>query len=133
MTNLELTLVRPPRQAPIPAELIVAQKTAAGAFSLSCSVSGLEDKELYLALGIDAGHWSRMKKGEAGFPPDRISDFCELVGNMIYPEWIAYQVGCALVMIKSEAERRLEAEHSAREKVEAENRLLRELLVGRAA
>lgn len=128
----ELALARKAESATVAIELIRRQKTAAAAFSLACSVSGLEDKEIYLALGMDAGHFSRMKKGDAGFPPDRIAEFCGLVGNNIYPEWQAYQVGCTLVMIQSEAERR--AEQAARERDEAlaQNRLMRELL-GRPA
>ena len=31
-----------------------------------------------------------------------------MVGNHIYVEWLAYQIGCGLVMLKSEAERRAE-------------------------
>ena len=59
--------------------------------------------------------------------------FCQIVGNTIYLEWQAYQVGCTLVVIKSEAERRADAERSRADAMAAENRLLRELLQGRAA
>ena len=93
----------------MPIEIVHAQKNAEAALSLAVSTSGLDDKEIYIPLGIDPGHWSRIKKGEAGFPPNKMRDFCQLVGNTIYPEWIAYQVGCQLVMIQSEAERRAEA------------------------
>ncbi len=115
----------------MPIEVIRRQKNGGAAFSLACSASGLEDKEIYLSLGIDAGHFSRMKKGEAGFPPDRISEFCALVDNSIYPEWCAYQVGCTLVVIKSEAERRAEAAERDRDAALAENKLMRQLLQGR--
>lgn len=129
----ELALTRKAEPASAAIELIRRQKTAAAAFSLACSVSGLEDKEIYLALGMDAGHFSRMKKGDAGFPPDRVAEFCELVGNTIYPEWAAFQLGCTLVMIKSEAERKAELAISERDAALAENKLMRALLQGRAA
>jgi hypothetical protein len=128
----ELALIRAVEPIDVPIETIRRQKTSAAAFSLACSVSGLEDKEIYLSLGIDAGHFSRIKKGDAGFPPDRLAEFCGLVNNTVYPEWIAFQVGSTLVMIKTEAERRAEVALARAEAAEAENRLMRQLLQGRA-
>lgn len=131
--QIELALARHPDQPGVPLELVWVQKTAAGAFALACQASGLEDKELYMPLEIDAGTWSRIKKGEANFPMGKLQVFCKLVGNRIYPEWIAYQVGCGLLTLKTEAERRAEAAEQAliheREKV----KLLQEVLAGRAA
>jgi hypothetical protein len=114
-------------------ELIRRQRHAAAAFTLACNASGLDDKEIYLPLDIDAGHFSRIKKGEAGFPPDKIAPFCALVRNTIYPEWIVYQVGCTMMLVKSEAERRAEAEKARADELARENRLLRDLVQGRAA
>lgn len=133
MTNHELALVRRPASINVSIELIRAQKTASAAISLACQVSGLDDKEIYLPLGIDPGHWSRIKKGEAGFPPDKTRDLCQLVGNTVYPEWIAYQVGCQLVVIQSEAERRAADAEKRAEDAEAQIELLKGLLIGRAA
>lgn len=131
--QIELALSRPAAQAMVPIEVIRKQRSGGSAFSLACSASGLEDKEIYLSLGIDAGHFSRMKKGEAGFPPDKVAEFCALVDNTIYPEWLAYQLGCTLVVIKSEAERRAETFERERDALAAENRLMRQLLQGKAA
>lgn len=105
----ELALTRTPVQADVPIETVRKQKSAAAAFTLACSASGLEDKEIYLAIGIDAGYFSNIKKGKATLQADLIKRFCDQVGNVIYPEWMAYQLGCTLVMIKTEAERRIEA------------------------
>jgi hypothetical protein len=129
----ELALAREAPHGAVSHELVWRQKTAAAAFSLACSASGLDDKEIYLSLDIDPGHFSRIKKGEAGFPPDKLAHFCEVVGNTVYPEWIAYQVGCTLMLVKSEAERRAEAAEARA--VEAERKLAyaTELLRGRAA
>lgn len=129
----ELALARGAAVAALSIDVVRRQKSAAAALSLACSASGLDDKEIYLSLGIDPGHFSRMKKGEAGFPPDKLNELCELVGNTIYVEWIAYQVGCTLVMVKSEAERRAEAAEAKSAQLEAQNKLMRELLAGRAA
>lgn len=133
MTNHELALVRSPSRSSVPLDLIHKQKTAEAALSLAIATSGLDDKEIYLALDIDAGHWSRMKKGEAGFPPNKMHDFCRCVGNRVLPEWMAFQVGCGMVLLKSEAERRAEAAEIRAKEAEAQVVMLKSLLVGRAA
>lgn len=127
----ELTLSRRAEPNDVPVEMIRRQKTAASAFSLACQSSGLEDKEIYGGLGIDAGYFSRIKKGEATLQADLVHGFCDLVGNRIYAEWMAYQLGCTLVQIKSEAERQLEAERQRRIEAEKENALMKRLLTGR--
>jgi hypothetical protein len=129
----ELALARKPQSAIVPIELVRNQKNAAAAFSLACSVSGLEDKEIYLSLSIDAGYFSNIKKGKATLQADLIPKFCELVENTIYPEWLAYQIGCTLVMVKSEAERRAEAAEKRAELAEMKYRVLAETFGGRVA
>lgn len=133
MTNLELPMSRRALDVSVPIEIIKGQKSASAAFCLALQASGLEDKEVYLSLGIDAGHFSRIKKGEAGFPPDKMTEFCGLVGNTIYPEWIAYQVNCTLMLIKTEAERRAEEAEKRASHAELQVKLLKEMLIGRAA
>jgi len=130
---LELPLSRKPEQADTPIEMVRRQHSAGAAFCLACQTSGLEDKEIHLSIKVDAGTFSRIKKGEATLQADKIAEFCRVVGNTIYPEWLAYQVGCTLTLIKSEAERqRDEAERRAKE-AEAQVTMLKSLLVGRAA
>jgi len=127
----ELALARRPAASSVAIEIVRAQKSAAAAFTLACSVSGLEDKEVYLALGIDAGYFTNIKKGKATLQADLHRQFCDTVGNTIYPEWIAYQLGCTLVMVKTEAERRADEANKRAEVAEAENKLMRQLLAGR--
>lgn len=134
-TQRELHLARQPVSVHIPSEMVHSKRTAAGAFSLACDASGLEDKEIYgdPRLLIDAGYFSRMKKGHATLDADKLEAFCQVVGNKVYPEWMAYQVGCGLVQLKTDAERRAEkAEHRAEE---AEKKLAwaLEVLQGRTA
>ncbi|MBU3639996.1 transcriptional regulator [Polynucleobacter sp. AP-RePozz3-80-G7] len=124
----ELGLVRQVDKVYVPIEMIHAKKTGSAAFTLACDTSNLEDKEIYLALGIDAGYFSNIKKGKATLQVDLIADFCKIVGNTIYPEWIAYQVGYTMVMLKTEAERRAEVAEEKLRATELENRLMRELL-----
>ena len=127
----ELALARPPSQVEIPVELIRAKKSIGAAFSLACDASGLDDKEIYLALGIDAGYFSNIKKGKATLQGDLISTFCKIVGNTIYAEWIAFQIGCTLMMLKSEAERRAESFERQLNEERLKNRVLVEALHGR--
>ncbi len=74
-----------------------------------------------MALEIDAGTFSRIKSGKNTLGADLVGDFCRVVGNTIYPEWIAYQIGCGLVVLKTEAERR--AEQAEARAHEAEQKL----------
>lgn len=117
----------------MPIEIVRSKRTAGAAFTLACDSSGLEDKEIAMALNIDAGTFSKMKKGMATLNADLIREFSKVVGNTVYSEWCAYQVGCTLVMIQSEAERVAAEERTRREEAERENKLLRQLLSGRVA
>ena len=136
MTRLEeqaeLALARIPARAEMPIETVRAKRTAAGAITLACDASGLEDKEIYLALEIDAGYFSNIKKGKATLQADLVAKFCEVVGNTIYPEWVAYQVGCTLVMVKTEAERRADAEKKRADTAEMKLAVLMETFRVRA-
>jgi len=124
----ELTLTRCAEPNAVPVEMIRAKKNAGAAFTLACDSSGLDDKEIYMELDIDAGTFSRIKKGTNTLCADTVRNFCQVVGNTIYSEWLAYQVGCTLVQIKSEAERERDAERERRVEAEKKLELLMELL-----
>lgn len=128
----ELALARRPQMVDVPVELICAKKNAGAAFTLACDTSGLDDKEIYMALGIDAGTFSRIKSGTNTLNADRLRDFCAVVGNSIYPEWLARQIGCTLVMLKTEAERRAEEAEARAAEAEQKVALLMELVRGKA-
>lgn len=129
----EMRLVRAGNKTVIPVEMIRSRKTAGQAFTLACDACGLDDKEIAFALGYDKATFSRIKAGTNTLDADRIAAFCEVVGNTVYPEWIAYQTGHGLVLLKSEAERLLDqrTEELARER--ERSKLLAEILQGRAA
>jgi hypothetical protein len=129
----ELVLARRAEPNDIPVEIVRRQKHAGAAFSLACQSSGLDDKEIYGALNLDAGYFSRIKKGEATLQADLIGSFSTVINNRIYSEWIAFQSGCTLTLIQSEAERLLLLEREKRAETEAENKLMKQLLLGRAA
>lgn len=126
----ELALARPPAKVEIPLEMIWAQKNQGAAFTLACSASGLEDKEIASALEIDAGTFSRLKSGTNTLHADKLQAFCSTVGNIVYPIWMAYQVGCGLHMLKTEAERLLQSETERANKAEEKLAWAMEILVG---
>lgn len=127
----ELALARAPSRTMVPLELIRSRKTAGAAFTLACDASGLEDKEIHLAMGVDAGTFSRIKSGKNTLGADHVAEFCRVVGNTIYPEWVAYQVGCGLVVLKSEAERRAEQAEARADEAEKKLAWALELLQGK--
>lgn len=128
----ELALTRPPQSIDVPIEMVRNRKNKGAAFTLACDASGLDDKEIFLQLDMDKAQFSRIKSGTANLDDDLLGKFCQIVGNRIYPEWQAYQVGCTLVMVKSEAERRAEAAESRAKAAEARAALLMEILSGKA-
>lgn len=129
----ELTLAREPARSEVSNEVIARLPTWAAAFVLSISVSGLDDKEIYLSLGIDAATWSRIRKGEANLPEDKRGDFYDLVGNEIPLIWSALRRGYQLVMVQTEAERRADAERARADKLELQVQVMRDLLLRRDA
>ena len=109
----ELALHRAAQPVVVPVEMVRGRRTSGAAFTLACDASGLEDKEICFALAeddkpFDPGTFSRIKKGSNTLPADLVATFCKVVGNTIYLEWLAYQCGYGVVMLKSEAERRAE-------------------------
>lgn len=129
--NLELT--RKPNDVQVPIEMVWACKSQGKAFTLSCDASGLEDGEIAFALGIDAGTFSRIKKGTNTLHGDNVSRFCRVVGNTIYPQWLAYQIGCGLVMLKTEAERGAEEAEARADEAEKKLAWALQVIQGKAA
>lgn len=127
----ELALLRNVGRVEVPLELVIKQQTLAAAIALCVQVSGLEEKEVYLSLGIDAGHWTRIMKGEAHFPVNKLNDLMNICGNEAPLTWLANSRGYGLVLLKTEAERRAEdAERRARD-AEEKLRFLTQVMQGR--
>lgn len=99
------------------------------AIALCVQAAGLQDKEVYLQLGIDAGHWSRIVKGDAHFPLDRLGALMDICGNESPLVWLAHSRGYELKPLESEMQRELRETEEALQRERAENRLLRSLLV----
>lgn len=129
----ELPLSRRAVMQDVPIELVAKRKTLLGAINLCIDLSGLDDKEVVLSLGLDAGHFSHLRKGKGNFPPDKIAALMDLCGNEAPLIWLAHSRGYGLVVLKSEAERRAEEAEARAAKAEEKARLLQEILQGRLA
>jgi hypothetical protein len=73
---------------------ITRRPTLLRAMHLAVEVSGLEDKQVYDAIGIDASHWTRIKNGTASMPLDEtFLNFLNVVANEIPLVWLAEKCG----------------------------------------
>lgn len=128
-----MPLARSPVRSDIPVEVIARQKDLLAAINLCIDVSGLDDKEIYLSLEIDAGHFSNIRKGKQGchFPTNKIEELMELCGNEIPLIWLADRRGKGLHMLETESERLLKVERAARLEAEQKVELLTGILKGK--
>lgn len=87
-----------PKARPAPADVSVAtilrRPTFLRAIHLAQEVTGLEDKEVYGELDMDASHWTRVKSGAAHFPCDeRLLKFFDVVNNDVPLIWLCERRG----------------------------------------
>jgi hypothetical protein len=129
--NHELALARRGNDAEVPMSVVLKQPSFGKAVSLCVQVSGLDDKEVYLSLGIDAGHWTRIMKGDAHFPLNQLNDLMNLCGNETPLKWLAHSRGYSLTLLKSEAERRADDAERRANEAEARLRYVTELMQGK--
>jgi hypothetical protein len=118
-----LVFSRVPLKIDVPLKTIRELKSAGAAFRMACAVSGLEDKQIYMTIGIDQGYFSNIKNDKATLKADKGVAFCECVGNHIYPEWLASQYGCTLAPLDYEDQLR-----EAQQKLEAAERRIEVLM-----
>ncbi len=121
--QIPLHLVRPVSH--VDPSLVTAQPSLLSAIKLCISLGGFKcDKEIYSALNVDAGHWSRIHRGEAHFPTDKFLQTMDICGNEVPLLWLLYQRGYDLHSLRkreTEVEAQLRAERDAR--IEAEKKL----------
>lgn len=130
-----LPLTRTPAQPDVSLDVIMQRKDFLGAINLCIDISGLDDKELYVSLGIDAGHWSNIRKGKPGthFPTNKLQQLTEICGNKIPLIWWARINGLGLHMLESEAERQMRLADERARTWQQKYEVLAEVLQGRAA
>lgn len=130
MKQVELPLPRSMQEVDL--DSIRRQPSMTRAIALCADLGGFEnDKDFCRAVDLDQTVWVRIKDAERSFPQDRYEALFDACGNEAPLIWLADRRGYLLTPRETEMEKRLRAEREAREKAEAENRLLRGLLVGR--
>lgn len=128
----QLPLARRPAVTEIPLEIVMRGKDLLAAINLCIDVSGLDDKELSITLGIDAAQWSRIRKGDAHFPPRKLGALMDLCGNEVPLIWLARTRGYTLVQIETETQRQLREERDRSAELEKRLQWAEGLLRGRA-
>lgn len=109
----------PPRINPYVAEVtpelirsICRQPTLLGAWNLAQNLAALEDKQVYDVLGMDASHWTKIRKGLASPPADeRFVRYFDVVRNEIPLIWLVEARGydwMSLRKHRSDEARRIE-------------------------
>ena len=81
----QLPLARRPAVTDVPLEIVMRCRDLLAAINLCIEVSGLDDKEVSLTLGIDAAQWSRIRKGEAHFPPRKLPALMRWLVRLVVP------------------------------------------------
>lgn len=116
---------------------IARQNTLSGALALGAAAAGLDlEKEVHVPLGIDAGHWTRMRSGAAGIQWDKLEAICNLYGNDAPILWMLHQRGYDLNSLRkreTETERALREAHEQLDAERMKNRVLVDALNGRIA
>ena len=110
MTAVEqLPLLGPETHKPqtVSLDVIAAQPDQVSANRLCFQVSGKEDKQVYMALDIDKGQWSRIMDGTAHFPPNLYQQFMTICGNEIPLIYLALKRGYGLVQLRDAKDRRI--------------------------
>lgn len=114
-------------------EQVRRQPSMTKAIVLCADLGGFDnDKDFCRQMGMDQGVWSQVQTGSRYFPHDKYEQLFDVCGNEAPLLWLADRRGYGLVHLETELERQLRVEREARANVEAENKLLKGLLVGRA-
>lgn len=121
-------LVRKAEKPELPLNVIAAQPTMSAAIKLCVQASGLEHKEIYMALGLQQAQWSKTLNGDYHFDPEKLHDLMNVCGNEAPLVWLAHKRGYALVLLKSKVEKALEDAEKALEKEREKTLMLTELL-----
>jgi hypothetical protein len=129
----QLPLVEKAEPVEVDPALVHRQKSMAGAIALCVQVAGLSEKEVYLPLGIDASHWTRITKGDAHFPLDRLGPLMDLCGNEAPLMWLAHHRGFGLHRLETALERENRELREALAEEKRKARWLADALTGRPA
>lgn len=128
----QLELPMKPLMQDLDVEMVSRQPSLTSAILLCQQLAGLDDRELAKALALDPAQWSRVKTGQAHFPQERLNRLMDVCGNEAPLIWLASRRGYDLKARLTLLEQQLDQERSKAAKLEEQNKLLRDLLTGRA-
>jgi hypothetical protein len=111
--------------------IVRAPKNLLRAFIAAAELGGLEEKQAAAAAGMDPATWSQFKAGDRGIKPLALNGYMDQCANELPLANWAYSRGYVLVPLESELERRLRLQEEKTQRVEAENKVLREVLSAR--
>lgn len=102
LSQIDLLFGSRAHQTDVQDDLVALQPSLTAAVNLCINASGLEDKEIYLPLNIDAGHWTRIRQGKrnAHFPLNKLEQLQKLCGNDIPLRWQNLRMGYRAVPIE---------------------------------
>jgi len=96
------------RRTEVGDDIVHAQRDLTAAIVLCIATSGLDPKDIYTALGIDAPTYSRIMSRQAHFAQDKLIALMELCENHIPLRWLARRCGYELKLLQSVIERQNE-------------------------
>lgn len=131
VADRQIPMVTPGDRIDVDATLVHRQSSMLAAIQLCLQAAGIADKEACITLGIDPGHWSRILRGDAHFPLHLLGPLMDMAGNETPLEWLAHHRGYELRALETELERQVREEQERNARLADENRMLRDLLVGR--
>lgn len=108
VSQLELRIARRAAPGRVDPATVALQPSLVAAINLCMNLSGLVDGEISGALGIDAGNFSRMRRGIAAFPPEQLEQLMQLCGNQVPLMWLADRCGYDLKPKRSALEQQIE-------------------------
>lgn len=91
-------------------QVVMRQPHFRAAIVLCCQASGLDDGQIAYECDIDTAQFSRILKGKAHFPDEKINTLMDVCDNEIPLRWLAFSRGQGLHALQSkEARERDEA------------------------
>lgn len=87
-------------EQPVAPDVVYRQPDMLSAIRMAVQVSGLDEKQVYLPLGVDKATWSKILSGQFNFPTNKYEQFMAVVGNQIPLVWLAYRCGYGLHRIE---------------------------------
>jgi len=127
----QLVLPRPLMK--LDATIIQSPKNLLRAFIVAAEIGSLDDQQAAAAAGMDPSTWSMFKSGTRGIKPLELNTYMDQCANELPLAYWAFSRGYTLSPMESELQKRLRLKDEENAELKKENRLLREIAVGKAA